>query len=530
MTCLALACALCSNQSLRAAEDKPQVPGNDDNEGMTIGMNLSAVKDWSRAWVFVDVFKTSRPWIAQKPGGGGVWGTQEKLELTSRGWPLLKEGQAAGTLMWQGTNGHYPGGNYLLTFEGKGRIFISWDAHVRTRVITRPQAVNIKPSKRGVFLRIEQSDRRDPIRNIRLMMPGFEKAASPFHPTFIERLRPFGVIRFMNWQHTNNSPLAHWADRTTPQSARQSGPNGVALEYMIGLCNEIGAAPWFCMPHLADDEFVRNFAQLVKNKLRPDVKIYLEWTNEPWNSGLFAQGQWVRQQAKQRGVSVFAMMAEQFSRDARIWHEVFGDDKDRVIRVPPGHLKIRGTTRILDELDGEFDAVACGGYFGPQPQDKKIFDENTTSEQVLLSTMHRIENVTLPDIAQFKKLAARWEQKLGRPIPLLTTEAGQGIIPIGGFMGARRQFVPWKQVAWDCQTHPMMHKVYTKMLRGSREAGLELFMAYVYVSGQSKWGSWGHLQYQDDPIEKAPKFRALLDMALPLREGDAATPYTPKPR
>lgn len=48
----------------------------------------------------------------------------------------------------------------------------------------------------------------------------------------------------------------------------------------IQLSNHVGAAPWFSMPHLADDGYHRAFAQQVKDTLRPDLKVYVEWSNE----------------------------------------------------------------------------------------------------------------------------------------------------------------------------------------------------------------------------------------------------------
>ena len=39
---------------------------------------------------------------------------------------------------------------------------------------------------------------------------------------------------------------------------------GVALEWMIELCNRQKIDPWFCLPHLADDDFVRNFVSFLQ--------------------------------------------------------------------------------------------------------------------------------------------------------------------------------------------------------------------------------------------------------------------------
>lgn len=48
------------------------------------------------------------------------------------------------------------------------------------------------------------------------------------------------VLRFMDWMRTNSEDLPPWDDRTTPRHDTQSRPGGVALEYIIALCNQVG--------------------------------------------------------------------------------------------------------------------------------------------------------------------------------------------------------------------------------------------------------------------------------------------------
>jgi hypothetical protein len=60
--------------------------------------------------------------------------------------------------------------------------------------------------------------------------------------------------------------------------------------------------PWFCMPHLADDDFVRQFAVLVKERLDPSLKVYVEYSNEVWN-GQFKQAHHAMEQGKKLGLS-----------------------------------------------------------------------------------------------------------------------------------------------------------------------------------------------------------------------------------
>ena len=49
---------------------------------------------------------------------------------------------------------------------------------------------------------------------------------------------------------------------------------------MVALANIVGASPWFALPHTANDDYQRQFALLVKSRLRPDVNVYVEWGNE----------------------------------------------------------------------------------------------------------------------------------------------------------------------------------------------------------------------------------------------------------
>ncbi len=55
------------------------------------------------------------------------------------------------------------------------------------------------------------------------------------------------------------------------------------IEYMIQLANEAHANPWFCMPWNTDDDYVRKFAEKVRDLLDPSLVAYVETGNEVWN-------------------------------------------------------------------------------------------------------------------------------------------------------------------------------------------------------------------------------------------------------
>lgn len=91
-----------------------------------------------------------------------------------------------------------------------------------------------------------------------------------------------------------------WADRVTP-AHRSQAVGGVALEYQVLLANLVGADPWFCVHHLATDDYVRRMATLVRDTLRPDAKIFVEHSNEVWNAE-FPQGEYARRVGMELGL------------------------------------------------------------------------------------------------------------------------------------------------------------------------------------------------------------------------------------
>jgi hypothetical protein len=58
---------------------------------------------------------------------------------------------------------------------------------------------------------------------------------------------------------------------------------------------------------------------------------------------------------------------------------------------------------------------------------------------------------------------------------------------------------------------------YQNMLRAS---GVDMFGNFSFVGAFSKWGSWGVLEYMNQPIDSAPKYRALLNWINAADRGD----------
>jgi len=487
----------------------------DGQEPVPLGTNLAPVNDWNREWVFVDVFKQARAWFSQLPSGTDPWDDGREVATTPEGWPLLAANQAAATLICRELEGHYPGGRYLCTYEGTGRLSFGFDARA---VDARPGRIEVavRPSNEGILLRVVASSPEDPIRNIRLLMPTEHRAGdSPFTQLYLQRLRPFGVLRFMDWARTNEQEDPQWSQRTTTESARQSTTAGVAIEYMIALCNELEADPWFCMPHRAGDDYVRAYAELVRDRLHADATVYVEWSNEAWNHN-FPQGRWTQAQADARGILPPEVTADEAARDWQIWRDVFGEDRARIVRVAAGqHYNPWVAETMAARLDGQLDAISCAAYFGDSPEGPAEYPPGATVADVIDRCRENIKQRAIPLFQQHAALARHWSRQLGREIPLLAYEGGQHLSTYGAEP-------PHLELYYQAQADPQMGQLYAQLFDGWRRAGGGRFVAYNFVSPQSKWGCWGHLEYQTQPIDEAPKFAALL-RAGGVSGGDAPT-------
>ena len=474
-------------------------------------MNLSGVVDWSTEWPLVDVFKASRSWVKND------WQSatdDPSYRFDVQGNPLLKPGQAVQTLMLREIGGHYPAGVYVITYRGAGKLTLgNGDPLQIVRQGPGRIEVRVKPGNGGLILQIPESDPRDPIRAIKVWMPGFQNAPSPFHPLFLERLRPFGAVRFMDWQNTNNSPVRHWSERAKPTDARWATAKGMPPEILLDLANTLGVDPWFCMPHTADDEFVTQFALLVKQRLKPNLKVYIEYSNEVWNSQ-FGQARHALEQGrlKKLGPSDFESQLRWYSERSvavfRLWEAVFSSvSRARLVRVmasqsanPWVSEQVLGWKNAAQQVDALAIAPYFGNEFGtPQTQNKVA---TMTVDQLLNALEQEIDGKNREWIEQNVAVARKF--KVPR---LVAYEGGQHLVGVGG----AENNPMLTDLFFAANRSPRMYDLYRKHLSNWFRAGGDLYMAFSSVAKPSKWGSWGALEYQDQPTANAPKYRRLID-------------------
>lgn len=74
--------------------------------------------------------------------------------------------------------------------------------------------------------------------------------------------------------------------------------SSIPIEAQVQLANRVGCHLWPVLPPWADDDYVTEWATVVRNELNSGLNFYPEYSNEIWNYG-FPQTQW----ANQRGLA-----------------------------------------------------------------------------------------------------------------------------------------------------------------------------------------------------------------------------------
>jgi len=487
-----------------------------------IGTNLSGIEDWSTEYVFVDVFNQSRDWIAHEYGWNAPWSSGVEIPLGPNGYPLeipydngIDPPQAIRTLMFFGNlNGRYPGGMYRLISLGSGQIRLrgaaqgTFSSPVDTLVV-------VDPTQGGVMLEIDTSLVSDPIRDINFIMPGFHQSfqQDPFHPDLLSFLEDFQGLRFMDWVKTNNSPVVTWADRNPVTYYTQTLGNGVAYEHLIDLCNRLQKDAWVCIPHQADDDFVERFAGLLRDSLDPNLKIYVEYSNEVWNS-IFAQNQYASDTALALGYSgmpwerAWKYTARRSADIFVIFEQEFVDDSRFVKVVPAWAANSWVTNYILERFEEptynptgiKADAVAIAPYFGGAIA-------NNIGDNGL------IQSITIPEILDSMEVSLTRAFSFmdnckavadSHRVDLIAYEGGQHVV--AGWPHLEDTTLTRKLTT--ANKHPRMEDLYCRYFTHWYDTtGGGIFAHFSSHGLYGKYGSWGVKEFMEDTL--SPKYLGL---------------------
>jgi hypothetical protein len=515
--------------------------------GLAIGTNLAGISDWSTEVPFLDAFKSSRQWLTQcesgEPDCRGTWATDEndKLDLDEQGWvkslPAPEDSPEftrVRTIMFGG-DGNYPGGKYVVLYDGEGTIAYVYDG-VKDEAASRPGRdvldVDFSRGGQGIHLIITATDPHKTgnyIRNIRVVPIAYEATYQKeiFNPVFLERTRKFSALRFMDWMNTNDTKQRDWADRPKVTDSSYALGKGAPLEIMVQLANRLHADPWFNLPHAGTDDYFRNFAHLVKQQLDPDLKAYVELSNEVWNWS-FPQSHYSLEQGKARwgqdkGDAFTQWYGMRSAQLADIWKQEFGASRDRLVTVFATQTAWQGLEDPLLNCpywvaEGNkpcyqhADAYAVTGYFSGNlgaPEHQQTVEswlgqpDGGVSKAIEQLGDRSTLGGDIKGVVNFFGYHAKVAKSKG--LRLLVYEGGQHVVGVAGVENNEKLTNLFTTV----NRNPKMYELYTQLLNGWQQQGGTLFMHFSDITASSKWGSWGALESLAQA--HSPKYDALMD-------------------
>ncbi len=488
------------------------------------GINLIGVNYYSIEYVFTDAFKQSRAWVVHEPSPGSVWNSGVEIPVDENGYPTvipfdngIDPPQIARAILFTDSNGHNPSGTYRLIVSGSGQVRV-WGAATEA-VYTTPidVLIPVDATQGRVFIEIEESLQANPITDIKFILPEYvdNYQTEQFTTEILDFIEDFQTIRFMDWSETNFSENEIWNERTPKNNVTQAVEAGVAWEYVIDLCNTTQKNAWINIPHRADDNYISELATLFRDNLNPNLKIYIEYSNELWNA-TFTQYNETAVFAENLGYTGTQWeRARKYTakRSADIFHgfETVFQNNDRLIKVIPGRASNGNVTNeIISYFNDPFynpnqvtaDAIAIAPYFG-----NGIGNTIGNNGQINTITVSEILDLLENELATaYDRMDQNKAVANTHNLELIAYEAGQHLVAQGTYQQNDILTVKLTQANRD----PRMEDMYCQYINYWYEAtqgGLLSFFSSHQPYG--RFGSWGIKEYMDE--EHTPKYDAITD-------------------
>ncbi|SKA78574.1 hypothetical protein SAMN02745130_01892 [Thiothrix eikelboomii] len=506
-----------------------------NNQSSPLATNTNELTEDDASVPFIDLFRAALPFEDARP-----WLTGANVQLDANGWPARLNGQIAGTRFLSNLPAQaLPGGRYTVLYEGQGKLQYGGDA----KLVAAGQGQDTidlfagSDNKFDATLRILESNPNNYVRNIRILPPDGICANNPFkrvpnagacrgnyqpfvqnyeqqifNPDYLDYMKDFKSIRFMNMSGISNNPQSSWNQRQKLTDATWGGSQtnrGAPIEIQIELANRLNAHPWFTLHHAADNNYVMQFAQLVKQRLRPNLKPHVEYSNETWNF-IFLQGNYVRDMGMARRLDTnknragYRYYSERSVEIFRIWEQVFGGSQ-RLVRILSGWtINEEVAETVLGHKDAykSADAFAIAPYFFGDHQSIQLVRNLDETFKLMTDDQYRYSiNNVLAFIRKQKAIANKYG------LQLMAYEGGQGLVD---FKTTHDLQMP-NPLLYQANRHPRMGSLYTQFLEGWKREGGSLFAHYSSPRTYRRYGSWGSKEYITQPLGQAYKHQALLN-------------------
>jgi Ca2+-binding RTX toxin-like protein len=322
--------------------------------------------------------------------------------IDSKGWikklpPLPEGGYVLANVFY---TQEMPAGKFILEWKGEGEI-VPWQDYkvLGPNKIEIDYQANYANGDDGITLRLLSTDPNNTgnyIRDIKLYDAKYADLVAmgeTFNPEWLDRIDDFQLLRTHGMQETNFTTIKDYDLLVESKDQAFWGNSGraVPLEALVEISNTTKADLWITIPHLATDDYMRKVAEYAKANLNPNLKVYVEYSNEYWTEG-FIQHQYFIDKGKElfgdapfaNGQAYGARVAEM----TKIFKDVFGNEQDRLVPTLTLNHNAFNTAEaetVLNTpdwvtaggkspLDAGIEFVATDGYFG-WFNSEKFFDD-----------------------------------------------------------------------------------------------------------------------------------------------------------
>ncbi len=501
-----------------------------------IGVNVSYVSDYATEFVFTDVFKQCRVWIPCNADDSGPWDSQVSIPLRPDGYPLeipyndgINPPQKIKTLIVWELGDAMPQGTYRFISSGTGQIELKNGAWG----IYNSPIDTLLTLTGSTIVEIIQSNVMDPVHAIKFILPDYVNSyqTKPYTDLFLNYIKDFQVIRFMDFLLTNEGSIEHWEDRTPYDNYTQAARTGVAWEYIIDLANQTQADCWINIPHKVDDAYIDSLAHLFLNQLDPSRKIYIEYSNEIWNGG-YIQHYECSEMGLNEGFTgtewelAFKYTVKRSADIFRIFESVFGSDA-RLVKIIPvqaanswltNELVTMFNDPIYNPTQVTADAIALAPYFGIWVADEIVANGQVSS--ITIPEILQLLEDAIPEVQDWiiaNKLVAD-----NHGLQLITYEGGQHLVATGENMN--NDTLTEKLMA--ANHDPAIQAIYCDYLDFWYSTSGSLFTHFSSVQRYSKYGSWGLMETYQDSLN--PKYQALKECVFADNHIQINSPESPE--
>jgi hypothetical protein len=507
-----------------------------DTMKVDIGVNVGGVNDYAVQSFFVDAMKQSRHWGSP----GTPW--DEAAAVDAQGWPTQDAGVVVLCCVADAKGRSALPGTYALSFQGRASVALTVyggsvsPVQYNAATNTSTAQVTLADSGAGtsLFLAFTNTQRDaasavgSGVTQVTLIRPRYApdghawwtSQTQLFTTPYLDLLRPFSTLRFMDFADTNGVTVTSWDQRTTPDMATQQSPQGSSWEYAVQLANTLHHDMWVNIPDQADDEYVTQLATLLNATLDPSLHVWVEYSNEVWN---YSFPQAARNQAAAEAAvaadpnSPLALGCSDYDSCRYEWgarrvglralqigqqfKSVFGAHADRVRPVYATQLgQTYYVSLVLSMIQAAFGppshylyALAQAPYWSGDNSLDKL-----TAQQELANAA-----ANLATLAQPEHDFAVWATEYG--LRSVTYEGGPGMSGTASLKA--------KVKANRAQA---MGPLVQSSLRGAVQNGVSLYMYYDDAGSYGQYGMWGLTESLFD--RNTPKLAALRAVRADKRE------------